>query len=123
MDAKQIRGWEGRFEQMMDRFGVCFARRDLRRQAEGYVRGLLGGVERKNSWQLAEHLGDEAMSKRELEVLQKVAGGNRNIDIATLLFISEETVKGHVKHIMEKLGASDRTEAVTIGVRRGMIQL
>ena len=73
--------------------------------------------------QLAEHLGDEALSKRELEVLQKVAGGNRNIDIATLLFISEETVKGHVKHIMEKLGASDRTEAVAIGIRRGMIQL
>jgi DNA-binding NarL/FixJ family response regulator len=73
--------------------------------------------------QLAEHLGDEALSKRELEVLQKVAGGNRNIDIATLLFISEETVKGHVKHIMQKLGASDRTEAVAIGIRRGMIQL
>jgi len=59
MDAKQIRGWDGRFEQMMDRFGGCFARRDLRRQAEGYVRGLLGAVERKNSWQLAEHLGRE----------------------------------------------------------------
>lgn len=73
--------------------------------------------------QLAEHLGEEALSKREIEVLQKVAGGNRNIDIATLLFISEETVKGHVKHIMEKLGASDRTDAVAIGVRRGMIQL
>jgi DNA-binding NarL/FixJ family response regulator len=72
---------------------------------------------------LAEHLGDEALSKRELEVLQKIAGGNRNIDIAALLFISEETVKGHVKHIMEKLGASDRTDAVAIGVRRGMIQL
>lgn len=73
--------------------------------------------------QLAEHLGEEALSKRELEVLQKIAGGNRNIDIATLLFISEETVKGHVKHIMEKLGASDRTEAVAIGLRRGVIQL
>jgi DNA-binding NarL/FixJ family response regulator len=72
---------------------------------------------------LAEHLGDEALSKREIEVLQKIAGGNRNIDIAKLLFISEETVKGHIKHIMEKLGASDRTEAVAIGVRRGMIQL
>jgi SRSO17 transposase len=59
MDAKQIRGWDVRFEQMMERFGGCFARRDLRRQAEGYVRGLLGGVERKNSWQLAEHLGRE----------------------------------------------------------------
>jgi DNA-binding NarL/FixJ family response regulator len=72
---------------------------------------------------LAEHLGDEALSKREVDVLQKIAGGNRNGDIAALLFISEETVKGHVKHIMEKLGASDRTEAVAIGIRRGIIQL
>ena len=72
---------------------------------------------------LAEHLGDEALSKREVEVLQKVAGGKRNSDIATLLFISEETVKGHIKHIMEKLGASDRTEAVAIGIRRGLIHL
>ena len=72
---------------------------------------------------LAEHLGHEALSKREIEVLQKVSGGNRNSDIAALLFISEETVKGHIKHIMEKLGASDRTEAVAIGVRRGIIQL
>jgi len=59
MDGKQIRGWDDRFERMMDHFGGCFARCDLRRQAEGYVRGLLGGVERKNSWQLAEHLGRE----------------------------------------------------------------
>jgi DNA-binding NarL/FixJ family response regulator len=72
---------------------------------------------------LAEHMGDEALSKREVDVLQKIAGGNRNGDIAALLFISEETVKGHVKHIMEKLGASDRTEAVAIGIRRGIIQL
>jgi DNA-binding NarL/FixJ family response regulator len=72
---------------------------------------------------LAEHLSDEALSPREVEVLQKIAGGNRNSDIASLLFISEETVKGHVKHIMGKLGASDRTEAVAIGVRRGIIQL
>jgi DNA-binding NarL/FixJ family response regulator len=72
---------------------------------------------------LAEHLGYEALSKREIEVLQKISKGNRNCDIAGLLFISEETVKGHIKHIMEKLGASDRTEAVAIGVRRGIIQL
>jgi DNA-binding NarL/FixJ family response regulator len=72
---------------------------------------------------LAEHMGDEALSKREVDVLQKIAGGNRNGDIAALLFISEETVKGHVKHIMEKLGASDRTEAVAIGIRRGIIHL
>ncbi|WP_433972256.1 response regulator [Tunturiibacter lichenicola] len=73
--------------------------------------------------QLMEHLLGETLSKREIEVLQKVAGGNRNSDIAALLFISEETVKGHVKHIMEKLGASDRTEAVAIGIRRGIIHL
>jgi DNA-binding NarL/FixJ family response regulator len=72
---------------------------------------------------LAEHMGDESLSKREVDVLQKIAGGNRNGDIAALLFISEETVKGHVKHIMEKLGASDRTEAVAIGIRRGIIHL
>ncbi|HEX4320015.1 MAG TPA: response regulator transcription factor [Acidobacteriaceae bacterium] len=73
--------------------------------------------------QLAEHLGDEALSKREIEVLERIAGGNRNSDIADLLFISEETVKGHVKNIMQKLRASDRTEAVAIGIRRGIIHL
>ena len=72
---------------------------------------------------LAEHLGDEFLTRREVDVLQKMAGGNRYRDIAEQLFISEETVKGHVKHIMEKLRASDRTEAVAIAVRRGIIHL
>ena len=73
--------------------------------------------------QLAEHVSDEPLTERECDVLQHVAGGNRNRDIADLLSISEETVKVHVKHIMEKLGANDRTEAVAIAVRRGIIQL
>ena len=73
--------------------------------------------------QLADHIADEALTAREIDVLQHVAGGNRNRDIAEQLRISEETVKVHVKHIMEKLGASDRTAAVAIGVRRGIIQL
>ena len=73
--------------------------------------------------QLAEHLSDEGLTAREVEVLREVAGGNRNRDIAERLFISEETVKVHVKHVMEKLGASDRTEAVAIALRRGIIQL
>ncbi len=73
--------------------------------------------------QLAEHVSDETLTEREIDVLQHVAGGNRNRDIAERLFISEETVKVHVKHIMEKLGASDRTGAVSIAVRRGIIQL
>lgn len=72
---------------------------------------------------LAEHLSDEALTEREKDVLKHVAGGNRNRDIAERLFISEDTVKVHVKHIMEKLGANDRTEAVTIALRRGIIQL
>jgi DNA-binding NarL/FixJ family response regulator len=72
---------------------------------------------------LAEHYSDEALTTREVEVLRQIAGGNRNRDIADKLFITEETVKVHIKHIMEKLGASDRTQAVAIGVRRGIIQL
>jgi DNA-binding NarL/FixJ family response regulator len=73
--------------------------------------------------QLAEHMSDEALTDREVEVLRRISGGNRNRDIADQLFISEETVKVHIKHIMEKLGASDRTQAVAIGIRRGIIQL
>jgi DNA-binding NarL/FixJ family response regulator len=72
---------------------------------------------------LAEHMGEEHLTAREVEVLRQIAGGNRNQDIARRLFISEETVKVHVKHIMEKLGASDRTQAVSIALRRGIIQL
>lgn len=73
--------------------------------------------------QLAEHMTDGTLTEREVEVLRQVAEGNRNRKIAEKLFISEETVKVHIKHIMEKLGASDRTQAVAIGVRRGIIQL
>jgi DNA-binding NarL/FixJ family response regulator len=72
---------------------------------------------------LAEHLGDEALSNREVDVLRHVAEGNRNRNIAQRLFISEETVKVHIKHIMDKLGANDRTQAVAIGARRGIIHL
>ena len=72
---------------------------------------------------LAEHLGEETLSAREIEVLQLLSGGNRNRDIAEQLFITEETVKAHVKHIMEKLSARDRTQAVAIALRRGIIQL
>ena len=72
---------------------------------------------------LAEHLGEEDLTPREADVLRLVATGNRNRDIAERLFISEETVKVHIKHIMDKLGANDRTQAVAIAVSRGMIQL
>jgi DNA-binding NarL/FixJ family response regulator len=72
---------------------------------------------------LAEHMSDEDLTTREIDVLRRIAGGNRNRDIAELLFISEETVKVHIKHIMDKLGAKDRTQAIAIAVRRGIIQL
>ena len=73
--------------------------------------------------QLAEHMSYESLTAREIEVLREVAEGNRNKDIANRLFISEETVKVHIKHIMDKLGANDRTQAISIAVRRGIIQL
>jgi DNA-binding NarL/FixJ family response regulator len=72
---------------------------------------------------LAEHMGDEPLTLREIEVLRHVTEGNRNREIAERLFISEETVKVHIKHIMGKLGASDRTHATTIAARRGFIRL
>ena len=90
------------------------------------IRGVHAGKKRipqEVANQVAEHLGEETLSEREVEVLRRVAGGNRNRDIAEQLFISEETVKVHIKHIMEKLYASDRTQAVAIAVRRGIIQL
>jgi len=72
---------------------------------------------------LADHLGEENLTAREIEVLGKVAQGNRNRDIAEQLFIVEVTVKVHIRHIMDKLGARDRTQAVAIALRRGIIQL
>src|SRR5262249_28131107 len=71
---------------------------------------------------LAEHLGDEALSDREVEVLREVAAGSRNRDIAKTLFIAEDTVKVHLQHIMGKLGATGRTQSVAIAARRGIIQ-
>jgi DNA-binding NarL/FixJ family response regulator len=72
---------------------------------------------------LAEHAGEDALSLREVEVLRLIAGGNANKMIAARLSITEETVKGHVKNILSKLAANDRTHAVTIGLRRGIIEL
>jgi DNA-binding NarL/FixJ family response regulator len=72
---------------------------------------------------LAEHLSDERLTPRELDVLEQIAEGNRNSDIAAKLSLAEGTVKVHVKNIMQKLGATDRTHAVTIAVRRGIIRL
>jgi DNA-binding NarL/FixJ family response regulator len=72
---------------------------------------------------LAEHLADDMLTARELEVLVHVAAGNANKLIAAQLAISEDTVKGHMKSVLSKLGANDRTHAVTIALKRGIIEL
>jgi DNA-binding NarL/FixJ family response regulator len=72
---------------------------------------------------LAEHFNGDALSEREIEVLRRMAEGDRNRDIGEQLAISEQTVKVHIRHIMDKLGAKDRTQAVAIGLRRGVIHL
>jgi DNA-binding NarL/FixJ family response regulator len=130
---------EARFVVLTTFEGDAEIQRALAAGARGYLlksmppRELLDGIRQVHAGKkripaeiaarLAEHLTDEALTARELEVLRQVAGGNRNRDIAERLFISEETVKVHVKHIMDKLGANDRTEAVSIAIRRGIIQL
>jgi DNA-binding CsgD family transcriptional regulator len=73
--------------------------------------------------EIAEHHIDDALSEREIEVLREVAAGNSNKLIADHLKISEETVKSHMKIILAKLAANDRTHAVTIGVKRGFIEI
>jgi DNA-binding NarL/FixJ family response regulator len=72
---------------------------------------------------LAEHLGDDNLTTREIEVLARLGKGNRNRDIGELLCISEATVKVHMSRILQKLGAKDRTEAIAIATRRGIIRL
>ena len=72
---------------------------------------------------LAVYVGGDPLTEREVEVLRRIAEGDRNRDIGEHLGISEDTVKVHVKRIMDKLGAKDRTQAVAIGIRRGVISL
>jgi len=74
------------------------------------------------SSQLAEHAADDALTPAEVRVLRLLAEGNANKEIAALLSLSEETVKGHVRNILSKLGAKDRTHAVVIGLERGIIE-
>jgi DNA-binding NarL/FixJ family response regulator len=73
--------------------------------------------------EMAQHHSDDALTEREIEVLREVAAGNANKMVAQLLSISEETVKAHMRSILSKLGANDRTHAVTIAVKRGIIEI
>jgi len=98
----------------------------LRRELLDTIRAVHNGQKRippDVAAQLAEHAADDALTSRELEVLQLIGAGKANKLIASDLAITEETVKGHVKNILSKLGASDRTHAVTIALKRGIIEL
>jgi DNA-binding NarL/FixJ family response regulator len=72
---------------------------------------------------IAEHHSDDALTEREIQVLRGVAAGNANKRVAQLLNVSEETIKAHMKSILSKLGANDRTHAVTIALKRGIIEI
>jgi DNA-binding NarL/FixJ family response regulator len=98
----------------------------LRKELLETIRLVHGGQKRilpEVASELAEHATDDALSVREIEVLRLVSGGNANKEIAARLSITEETVKGHIKNILAKLDANDRTHAVTIGLKRGIIDL
>src|SRR4030081_258449 len=113
--------------------------RALKAGARGYVlkghvhRELLDTIRAVHSGQkripaevaaeLAEHTGEDALSSREIDVLRLIAAGNANKEIAGRLSITEETVKSHVTNILAKLGANDRTHAVTLALKRGIIEL
>jgi len=73
--------------------------------------------------ELAEHATDEALSEREIDVLRLIAAGNSNKQIADVLIVAEATIKSRVTNILSKLGASDRAHAVTIALKRGIIEL
>jgi DNA-binding NarL/FixJ family response regulator len=98
----------------------------VRRELLDTIRAVHAGQKRippEVAAELAEHATDENLTSREIDVLRLIAGGNANKEIAGQLSIGEETVKGHVTNILAKLGANDRTHAVTIGLKRGIIEL
>lgn len=98
----------------------------LRKELVETIRSVHGGRKRippEIAVEMAEHHADDALTEREIEVLRQVAAGNANKIVALRLAISEETVKAHMRSILSKLGANDRTHAVTIALKRGIIEI
>ena len=98
----------------------------LRKELLETIRAVHGGQKRLTpeiAAEIAQHSMDTALTPREISVLKLIAGGSANKEIAAQLHISEESVKGYVKNILQKLGVNDRTHAVTIGLKRGIIDL
>ena len=98
----------------------------LRKELVEAIRTVHAGKKRippEIAVEMAEHHSDDALTEREIEVLREMAAGNANKLVAAHLGISEETVKAHMKSILSKLGANDRTHAVTIALKRGIIDI
>ena len=98
----------------------------LRKELLETIRAVHAGHKRLSSEVaagIAEHAADEVLTPRETDVLRLIAAGNANKEIGTQLGLTEDTVKSHVKSILAKLEANDRTHAVTIGLKRGIIEL
>ncbi len=98
----------------------------LRQELLETIRAVHAGQKRLSAEvaaEIAEHAADNVLTPREMDVLRSIAEGNSNKEIAGKLSLTEETVKGHVKNILAKLGVNDRTHAVTIGLKRGIIDL
>jgi DNA-binding NarL/FixJ family response regulator len=98
----------------------------LRNELLETIRAVHAGQKRVSSEvaaEIAEHSTDQTLTPREVDVLRLVAKGNANKEIAAQLSLTEETVKGHIRNILAKLDANDRTHAVAIGVKRGIIDL
>jgi DNA-binding NarL/FixJ family response regulator len=98
----------------------------LRKELVETIRSVHGGQKRippEIAVEIAQHHADDALSEREIEVLREVAAGNANKIVADHLSISEETVKAHMRSILSKLGANDRTHAVTIALKRGIFDI
>ena len=98
----------------------------VHRELLGTIRAVHAGQKRippEVAADLADHVADEDLTSREIDVLRLISKGNANKEIAGRLFIAEDTVKSHVTNILSKLGANDRTHAVTIGLKRGIIEL
>ena len=98
----------------------------LRKELLETIRAVYAGQKRVSTEiaaEIAEHAIDDALTPRELDVLRLVARGNANKAVAAQLSLTEETVKSHIRSILAKLGANDRTHAVAIGLKRGIIEL
>ena len=98
----------------------------LRKELVETIRSVHAGKRRippEVAIEMAEHHADDVLTEREIDVLRQVAAGNANKIVADILGISEETVKVHMKSILSKLGATDRTHAVTIALKRGIIDI